>query len=141
MKAIKLTIIALALLLSWNINAQQGKSEEELIRETLMHYIEGTANGEPERIKKAFHKDLNLYTSDKGQLKVRSGEKYISYFKEGQKVDRVGKIISIDFEQNAAMAKAEIIFPNKRIFTDYFLLLKLENEWKIIHKSYTWRNP
>ncbi len=141
MKAIKLTIIALALLLSWNINAQQGKSEEELIRETIMHYIEGTANGEPERIKKAFHKDLNLYTSDKGQLKVRSGEKYISYFKEGQKVNRVGKIISIDFEQNAAMAKAEIIFPDKRIFTDYFLLLKLENEWKIIHKSYTWRNP
>ncbi len=37
------------------------------------------------------------------------------------------------------MAKAEIVIPNWRIYTDYFLLIKYEGEWEIIHKSYAWR--
>ena len=94
----------------------------------------------PDRLRKAFHPDFNLYTvADDGSLRVRSGEKYISYFKEGQKNDRPGKILSIDYEKDAATAKAEILFPDGRIFTDYFLLLKYEGSWKIVHKSYTWR--
>lgn len=118
----------------------QEKTEEELIRETLMHYIEGTSNGEPDRLRKAFHPDFNLYTvAEDGTLTIRSGEKYISYFKEGQKSNRPGKILSIDYEKDAATAKAEITFPDGRIFTDYFLLLKYEGSWKIVHKSYTWR--
>ena len=122
-------------------SAQTGcKSEIEQISETLMHYIEGTANGEPERLKKAFHADFNLYTiTEKDSLRIRSGKKYISNVKKGEKSNRIGRIISIDYENNAAIAKAEILIPNWRIFTDYFLLLKYEGEWKIIQKSYTWR--
>lgn len=37
------------------------------------------------------------------------------------------------------MAKAEIAVPGWRIFTDYFLLLKYQGEWKIVQKSYSWR--
>jgi Putative lumazine-binding len=32
-----------------------------MITETLMHYIEGTANGQPDRLRKAFHPDFNRY--------------------------------------------------------------------------------
>ena len=59
--------------------------------------------------------------------------------KKGEKNNRIGRIISIDYEKDAAIAKAEIIIPNWRIFTDYFLLLKYKGEWKIVNKSYTWR--
>ena len=52
---------------------------------------------------------------------------------------RIGRIISIDYEKDTAIAKAEILIPNWRVFTDYFLLLKYEGSWKIVHKSYTWR--
>ena len=38
---------------------------------------------------------------------------------------------------DAAIAKAEILIPNWRVYTDYFLLLKYEGSWKIVHKSYT----
>lgn len=123
-------------------NAQSGnnKSDIEQITATLMDYIEGTANGEPERLRRAFHKDFNLYlVSDKDSLRVRSGEQYISGIKKGEKSNRIGKIISIDYEKDAAIAKAEIIVPNWRIFTDYFLLLRFEGGWKIVQKSYTWR--
>ena len=104
-----------------------------------MNYIDGTANGEPEKLKKAFHPDFNLYTVSNDTLRVRSGEKYVSNIKEGEKSNRIGRIISIDHENDAAIAKVEIVIPNWRIFTDYFLILKYEGSWKIVQKSYSSR--
>ncbi|MFN7489984.1 MAG: nuclear transport factor 2 family protein [Chryseotalea sp.] len=123
-----------------NAQTENSQSEIEKITETLQHYIEGTANGEPERVRKAFHPDFNLYTvTEQDSLLKRSGKEYISKIKQGEKSKRIGRIISIDFENDAAIAKAEIVIPDWRIFTDYFLLLRYEGSWKIIHKSYTWR--
>lgn len=134
-----MTLLILAVSINVNAQNKKGQSEIALITNTLMDYIEGTGNGEPERLKRAFHPDFNLYTIAGDTLWVRSGEKYISNVKEGKKTSRVGRIISIDYENDAAMAKAEIVIPNWRIFTDYFLLLKYEGSWKIVHKSYTFR--
>lgn len=142
MKSYKIIAIGLILIGGLNVNAQteNSKSEIEQITETLMDYIEGTANGEPDRLKKAFHPNFNLYTvTEKDSLRIRSGKEYISNLKEGEKSNRIGRIISIDYENDAAIAKAEIVIPNWRIFTDYFLLLKYEGSWKIVQKSYTWR--
>lgn len=141
-KTAKFTIIAFLMLFTFTANAQSedSKSEIEQIAETLMDYIEGTANGEPDRLRKAFHPDFNLYTvTAEDSLRIRSGEKYISNVKEGKKANRIGRIISIDYEKDAAIAKVEIVIPDWRIYTDYFLLLKYEDSWKIVHKSYTWR--
>jgi hypothetical protein len=139
MNTFKFFVLGLILTGAVNANAQNSKSEIEQITTVLMDYIEGTGNGEPERLKKAFHPDFNLYTTEKDSLRIRSGEKYISNVKKGEKTNRIGRIISIDYEKDAAIAKAEIVIPNWRIFTDYFLLLKYEGSWKIVHKSYTWR--
>jgi hypothetical protein len=142
MKLFKILLFGLILIGGLNVNAQteNSKSEIEQITETLMDYIEGTAIGEPDRLKKAFHPDFKLYTvTEKDSLRIRSGKDYISNVKTGEKSNRVGRIISIDYEKDAAIAKAEIVIPNWRIFTDYFLLLKYGGSWKIVQKSYTWR--
>ncbi len=123
-------------------HAQTPKSTDELplITTTLMDYIDGTANGDPDQVRRAFHPDFNLYTvNDADSLWIRSGAKYIEGIKVGENNTRQGRIISIDVEGNAAMAKAEIAIPGWRIFTDYFLLLKYEGAWKIVQKSYAWR--
>lgn len=117
-----------------------SKSEIEQITETIMNYIDGTANGDVEKLKKAFHPDFNLYTvTEQDSLRIRSGAQYIANVKPGEKTNRIGRIISIDFEKDAAIAKAEILIPNWRVFTDYFLLLKYQGSWKIVQKSYTWK--
>jgi Putative lumazine-binding len=139
-----LLILGLAVVLMIGLHAhtvaKQEQADIELISATLMDYIEGTANGEPERLKRAFHPDFNLYTvSETDSLRIRSGAAYIANMKPGEKANRIGRIISIDFEKDAAMAKAEIVVPDWRIFTDYFLLLKYEGSWKIVQKSYTWK--
>ena len=52
-----------------------------------MDYIDGTANGEPDRLRKAFHPDFNLYTvTTEDSLRIRSGEKYVSNVKVGGKI-------------------------------------------------------
>ena len=140
--SIKLGLAVIFSLLCLNTNAQveNSKSQIEQITETLMKYIDGTANGELEKLREAFHPDFNLYSvTAEDSLRIWSGKDYIGGIEEGKKSNRIGRIISIDYENDAAIAKAEILIPNWRIFTDYFLLVKYEGSWKIVHKSYTWR--
>ncbi len=116
-----------------------SQTELDQITSTLNDYIEGTANGEPERVKRAFHPELNLYTIANDSVRIWYGQNYIKGIKEGRKSNRIGRIVSIDYENNAASAKIEILIPNaKRKYTDYLLLLKYQGRWKIIHKSYTY---
>lgn len=131
-------LFLLVLLLSTQIEAQ---TEKELISKALMDYINGTGNGNTKQIERAFHPDLNLYSIKNGDVAALPGKKYVTYFQEGRKTGRVGSIISIDYTNDAAIAKVEIEMPaRKRIYTDYMMLLKIEGTWKIIHKSYTFRN-
>ena len=132
----------ICILLSVFFAIQFTNAQKELpkIKQTLNDYMEGTANGEPARVKKAFHKDLNLYHIKNGELAVWKGTNYTNNIKEGKKSNRIGRIVSIDQEGNAAMAKIEIKMPNlKRIYTDYLMLLKIGEEWKIIHKSFSYK--
>jgi hypothetical protein len=133
--------IVLTLLFFVAIQTINAQKELPKIKKTLLDYIEGTANGEPDRVKKAFHKDLNLYFIKDGELTVWKGTNYTNNIQEGKKSNRIGRIVSIDHEGNAAMAKIEIKMPaRKRIYTDYLMLLKIGEEWKIIHKSFTFRS-
>ena len=141
MKLPKILLFIFVFAATFSVKAQTENSQSEIaqITQTLMDYIDGTANGEPDKLKKAFHPDFNLYTIMNDSLRVRSGKKYVSNIKQGKKSNRIGRIISIDYEKDAAIAKAEIVIPDWRIFTDYFLLMKYEGSWKIVQKSYTFR--
>ncbi len=108
---------------------------------TLLNYIQGTANGELGRIKEAFQTGFNLYYVKENAITVLPGERYMSNFKEGQKSNRIGKVLGVDFEGDAGFAKIEVRMPerNRRVI-DYLLLLNIEDNWKIIHKSFTTQN-
>lgn len=113
-------------------------SEKEQIEQTLNDYIEGSTNGKPQLLKKAFHKELQLYYVKNDSLKKWSGKNYILDTKEGKPTGEIGKIISIDYTNNAAVAKVEISHPkSKNPYIDYFMLLKIEGKWTIIHKMFT----
>jgi len=103
-----------------------------------VHYIEGTANGQPERLDIAFHPDFNLYSIKNDSLSIWNGQDYISRITPGKKNSREGKVLSIDQSGNVATAKVQILIPGWRDFTDYMLLAKYQGQWKIVHKSYSW---
>ncbi len=106
----------------------------------MIDYIEGSTNGQPNRLNEAFHPDLNLYYAKAGELKTWSGKAYIDDTKEGKPTGEVGKIISIDYENDIGVAKVQISDPKgKTPYIDYFMLVKLKNRWTIIHKMFTKR--
>lgn len=116
------------------------KTDTEQVAETLMDYIDGTANGEPARLRKAFHPDFKLYAvTEVDSLLIRSGDQYIKEVQAGKKTNRLGRIVSIDVENNIATAKVEVLIPDFRLYTDYLMLVKYEGSWKIVQKSYTWK--
>lgn len=133
----KLNLLIVTVLFTTSVFSQ---TETEKITHTLNHYIEGTANGEPNRLRKAFHEDFELYFVKNDSVKIWSGKEYIMNFKKGIKTNRIGKIVSIDYEGDAATAKVEVDMPlYNRLYTDYLLLLKYQGQWKIIHKSFSFK--
>ena len=135
----KKLLFLFALILLSEFSYSQNK-EVEAIKAALTDYIEGSTNGQPDRLKKVFHPDLNLYYVRNDEVKIWAGTAYIADTKEGKPTGETGKILSIDYENNAAMAKVEIAPQNGRPFIDYFMLLKTKGEWKIIHKMFTRKN-
>lgn len=135
----KYFILFIPILLS--INSIIAQTDLELVQQTLTTYIESTANGQPDRLNVAFHKHANLYYVKNDSLKVLKGKDYINNVRKGQKVNRIGSIISIHVVDKIANAIVEIDMPNrKRRYTDFILLSKIENQWKIIHKAFTYKN-
>lgn len=127
------------LLLTLSLFAQ---SEEEAIRQTLQNYIDGSSYSDPELITSAFYEGADLFLSKKDQeLWVLSPKEYANLFKnreQGKFNGRNGKILMIDYANNIASAKAEILIPKGGLkFIDIFLLKKLEGKWKIISKAAT----
>ena len=131
----KRLILPLAITLFAFVNIEQPQSEIESINNTLEDYIEGTRKGDKERVSKAFYDDFNLYLISADTLRVIEGKKYLANIEIGEKNNRIGRVVSIDYENNAASAKVEVFFPEtNRLATDYLLLLKTSNGWKIVHK-------
>ncbi|MCA8969428.1 MAG: serine hydrolase [Planctomycetes bacterium] len=120
--------------------AEDSKDDRAMIRRTLQDYIEGSTRGEPERLRRAFHPDLNLYSVRDGAIHVWPGTEYITEAESGGPTGETGRILSIDFENDAAMAKVMISPPRgARPFLDFFMLLKVDGRWVIVHKLFTRR--
>ncbi|WP_109436036.1 MULTISPECIES: nuclear transport factor 2 family protein [Aquimarina] len=120
-------------------------NEEDQIRTTINAYLEGTSYNKTESIKQAFYAEANLFLTHKDKkLWIVPIQEYASWFEkkeEGKFNGRIGKILSIDQENDIAMAKAEIKAKGKDIrYVDIFLLKKIEGEWKIISKAATKTN-
>lgn len=121
-------------------NGSFAQSEQSLIENCIQNYINGTSYNKPESISKAFYAEANLFLSHKEKpLWIVPISEYVNWFQKGNKGKyngRIGKIISIEYFNDIAFAKAEILIPEKKQeFMDMFLLKKIEGEWKIISKS------
>jgi putative intracellular protease/amidase len=132
--------IFFAILFTLLSNLSFSQSEQSLIESCIQNYIEGTSYNKPNSISKAFYSEASLFLSHKEKpLWIVPISEYATWFQKGSKGEfngRIGKIISIEFYNDIAIAKAEILIPEKKKeFMDMFLLKKIQGEWKIISKS------
>ena len=106
------------------------------ISEVVQKYFDGTAQGKPELIKQAFLPSLELQFVKNGEFKRMPRADYLAIFKPGKTHDRIGKIVSIDVTGDAATVKATVLMGEKLV-TDYLLLLKLDQQWRVSNKIST----
>ena len=114
-------------------------AEEEAIREAVSHYLQGHATGDGAHHEMVFHPESKLFWIRDGQLNQRTSAEYIAGAPgkpADDEAERERRIAMIDVTGNAAVVKVELDYPSALI-TDYFSMLKVDGEWKIINKIFT----
>lgn len=122
-------------------SAQQA-SEEAAVRKPLEAYLQGHATGDAGYMRQAFLPTAHVEGMRDGKFLSRTVDEYIAGFKGSPAPDEAQRrrsIDQVDVNGDAAMARVTLAYPSGR-FTDYFVLLKVDGEWKIANKVWT-RNP
>jgi hypothetical protein len=134
-----MTIAAASLLLTLSGAAQT--SDEQQVRATLNQYFKGHATADPAEMRKAFLPTAHIEGIREGKFVSWTAEEYCSRFSGKPAVDEASRkrtIDRVDIAGSAAMASATLIH-GQTTFTDYFVLLNVNGEWKIANKVYSSR--
>lgn len=112
--------------------------DNELVKVPLENYLQGHATGNGEFHQKAFYPESRLLFVREGKLSQRTSAEYIKGAGGKPAADEANRkrwIEMIDVKGNAAIGKIILDYPTT-YFVDYFALLKINGEWKIVNKSF-----
>jgi hypothetical protein len=126
------------LMLSTGAVTAQEAAEEALARKPLESYMQGHATGDPAHIRAAFLPTARVDGLRDGKLVSRTAEEFASGFSgkpANDEAQRKRRIDRIELHGDAGMAQVTLDYPTIT-FTDYFVLLKVDGEWKIASKVY-----
>jgi hypothetical protein len=113
----------------------------EAIEKVVWTYLDGLYEGDTAKLGQAFHEVSHLYSMDKGGVADLPREKWFELVKsrpsaKSKGLKRTDRIVSIDLSgPETAFVKLECSI-HPRYFVDYLTLLKLENGWKVVSKTF-----
>src|SRR5688572_10284994 len=118
-----------------------GQSAEEIaVRQVVTSaYIEGIHNrGNVEDIRKGFHPTFNMLRLVDNEIKPLPIEEWIVNLEKAKKESATqpprtdGKFVNVDVTGTNAVVKLALYRENKKIFTDYLVLYKFAEGWRIV---------
>src|SRR5689334_1290877 len=128
-----------------NLIALAQSTEEAAVKSVVTSaYVEGIHNnGSIDEIRKGFHPSFNMLRLIDNQVKPLPIEEWITNIEKGRKeakpedkpVRTDAKFVSVDVTGNAATVKLELSRGGKKIFTDYIVLYKFTEGWRIVSKT------
>ena len=135
-------LLAVALLsgLAAAVPAAQGKNPEQAaVRKAIEdHYFKAQSTGDGSHLKGTFVDEGRMMWVADNKLQMRTSAEYIGGFRGQPPADeakRKRRVLMVDVTGDAAVAKVELDFPDVT-FTDYFSMLKIGGDWKIVNKSF-----
>ncbi|MBT1689187.1 nuclear transport factor 2 family protein [Dawidia soli] len=106
-------------------------------------YIEGIQNrGSIDDIRKGFHPSFRMLRVIDNEVKPLPIEEWITNLEKARKDNPAtttrteGTFLSVDVTGTAAVVKLELTRAGKKTFTDYLVLAKFTEGWRIISKSF-----
>lgn len=138
MKKLPILLIALFAAPAAAQSAAAGGADEAAVRSALGHYLAAHATGQGEHIGMVFHPDAMLYWVADGQLNRRAGTEYQAGFRGTAPADEAERerwIEMVDVTGDVAVAKVILDYPGAK-FTDYFALLRVDGEWRVMSKLF-----
>jgi hypothetical protein len=138
MKYIITTLLIVSAMLS------SAQTDEQAVQQVVQTaYIDGIQNrGNVEDIRKGFHPSFTMLRLLENQIKPLPIEEWITNLEKAKKesttplVKTEGKFINVDVTGNAAVVKLELYRENKKVFTDYLVLYKFTEGWRIVSKTF-----
>jgi hypothetical protein len=112
--------------------------EEQGVRAAIGHYFEGHATGDPAHFRLAFLPTAHIEGNRQGKFTSWTLEEYCAKFDGKPAADEAARrrtIDLVDVSGDSAIAKATLDHGGI-VFTDYFVLLKVDGAWKIANKVY-----
>ena len=119
--------------------AQASAEDEAGVRAAVDAYLRAHATGSGEHIRPVFHEVANLYWVRDDTLNTRSGAEYIAGFRGSPQPDEAQRrrwISMVDVTGDAAVARVVLDYPTATL-TDYFALLRVNGEWRIVNKIFS----
>ena len=124
-------------------HAQNGAAPDEAgVRAALQHYLDAHATGDGVHIDSVFHPNAALYWVVDGELRTRPGQEYRAGFDGEPAEDEAQRrrwIEAVDVTGDVAVGKVILDYPGA-LLTDYFALLRVDGEWRVITKIFN-RGP
>jgi Putative lumazine-binding len=116
--------------------AQQDPAAQAGMRQAINHYFRGQATGEASHMRQAFLPSARIESVRDGKVTSLTLDEFCAFFKGKAAADEASRVRTIDFmDASGSAGTARITLDHGAVvITDYFLLLKVGDEWKIANK-------
>lgn len=117
-----------------NVDNAQALLEKQKITKTIEMYFEGWMTGDTTLLGQAMHATCQLKNIKDDGVIIFDRATYLGFFKPRPRRENAGgKIVAIDVTDDIGSAKCQI-HTAERLYTDYFNLMKLKDQWYIVDK-------
>lgn len=112
-------------------------NDYQAVKSTVNKYLDAGRQGKSSIAKPAFHKDAIMYNANNGKIEGGAIQSLFDFFDtEAPAPDLQAEITSIDIAGNVAYARVESQNWHGESYSDMFLLLRENGEWKILTKVF-----
>lgn len=133
------SLLAIPLLIfdAWGVEPRPVCVDEAAVREVVQGYFDGMIEGDPEKLRAAFHPEAFLIGQGRdGQIMRIPFERWSAGMNRPRENPRAyrNEIADVDITGNAAVVKTVLTWPSVK-YVDYLSLLRnRDGEWRIVNK-------
>ncbi len=137
---VKIILLAALLCFSTYSSAANEKEKKAVKAVLVTAYVNGLhINRDEKAVRAGFHSDFVMQIFSDGRIIKATLDMWLERLaldgkKNPKRVEH--KFNFVDVTGNSAMVKMEIHEDSKQIYTDYFLLYKFDDGWKIVSKTF-----